>query len=47
MKNTGYMVDFNFKDGKAQSIKIFDNKKEAEDFAKEHNGKVVGYTRIW
>lgn len=35
-----WMVEFNFIDGKAMNIKMFDHKWKAEKFAEENNGKV-------
>lgn len=37
---TSYMVEFNFENGKAMSIKFFDHRWKAEKFAEENDGKV-------
>lgn len=37
---TSWMVEFNFIDDMAMSIKFFDHRWKAEKFAEENNGKV-------
>lgn len=39
-----YMVEFNFKNGKAMEIKFFDHRWKAEKFAEENNGIVYEFT---
>lgn len=33
-------VKYNFENGVAKNMRIFENKKEAYDFARDHGGKV-------
>ena len=36
-----WWVEYNFDNGVAMNIKVFRNREEAENFAKEHDGEAV------
>lgn len=38
---TEWWVEYNFENGIAMNIKVFSNKEEAEQFAKENNSKAL------